>query len=56
MTLINKDFVIYTKTIQLAQIVEIHYDDHIPYYTIRFSNKSECQTIAKYLKKIKIEI
>tara|TARA_B100000902_G_scaffold32255_1_gene38617 strand:+ start:8454 stop:8687 length:234 start_codon:yes stop_codon:yes gene_type:complete len=45
--------IIYTKNGKLAKIVDIHYDDKTPYYTINIVDENrEVQTIKKYLKKI----
>tara|TARA_B100000427_G_scaffold203135_1_gene168907 strand:+ start:792 stop:1022 length:231 start_codon:yes stop_codon:yes gene_type:complete len=46
-------YVIYTKTGKIAKILDIHYDDKTPYYTINILDENrEIQTIKSYLKKI----
>jgi len=46
-------YVIYTKTGKIAKILDIHYDDKTPYYTINILDENiEIQTIKGYLKKI----
>ena len=44
------NIVVYSKTGQKAIILNVHYDDVLPYYTIMTNNR-EVQTIEKYLKK-----
>jgi len=53
MDYIKNTYVIYTKTGKIAKIVDIHYDDKTPYYTINILDENrEIQTIKSYLKKI----
>ena len=52
----KNDIVIYTKTNEKVVIVDVHYDDILPYYTIQKSDKTEIQTVDKYLKKRKLSL
>jgi hypothetical protein len=48
------DIVLYKKKnnkIQKVKIIDIHYDDEEPYYSILLENGKEKQTILKYLYK-----
>lgn len=49
------DFVIYTKTMKIVQISDVHHDDYPPYYTIKISPKKTKQTIRKYVVKLLTE-
>jgi len=44
-------YVLYTKQNKNAKIIDVHYNDIIPYYTILI-DKKEIQTVPKYLQKI----
>lgn len=50
-TFTKGQYVLYTKNNTVAKIIDIHYNDIIPYYTISIEKK-EIQTVPKYLKKI----
>uniref|UniRef100_A0A6C0L1B8 Uncharacterized protein n=1 Tax=viral metagenome TaxID=1070528 RepID=A0A6C0L1B8_9ZZZZ len=53
MDYLKNTYVIYTKTGKIAKILDIHYDDKTPYYTINILDENrEIQTIKSYLKKI----
>tara|TARA_Y100000389_G_C17470632_1_gene530317 strand:+ start:1150 stop:1389 length:240 start_codon:yes stop_codon:yes gene_type:complete len=49
---INKgDILLYTKTNEMVEVIDIHHDDIEPYFTIRIKDGSEKQTISKFLSK-----
>jgi hypothetical protein len=54
----KNDNILYVKNNQrrAGKIIDIHYDNSIPYYTIILNrSKLEIQTINKYLKHYKIK-
>ena len=49
---LKKNKMIYKKTGEIVEIIQTHYDDITPYYTIKMMNGRELQTVADRLKKI----
>ena len=53
----KNEYIVYSKTGKIGKIIDIHYDDNPPYYTIFLRNeKREIQTVEKYLSKIKSKL
>jgi len=50
-TFTKGQYVLYIKHNTVAKIIDVHYNDIIPYYTISIEKK-EIQTVPKYLKKL----
>ena len=46
------DILIYKNTNEKVELVKIHLDDIIPYYTVKMPDNREKQTIGNKLKKI----